>query len=105
MTKEVKTLTNKEVDALVEAYVKFKKAEAEFKALKDMLTADIEPGKHTGKNGYVNKSVSTRTTVDYKQLLEDNPDIDVAKYTTEKEVVMITVQNLKSEDSLLRHIF
>ena len=108
MTKEVKTLDKQEVDALVKAYVKYKAAEAEFKALKETLTNDIEPGKHVGKYGYVNKSVSTRTTVDYKKLLEDNPDIDISKYTTEKEVVMVTIQNLLTEDDekgLLRHLF
>jgi len=106
MTKEVKTLSEKEVDALVKAYVKYKAAEAEFKLLKDTLvTDDIQPGKYTGKNGYINKSTSIRSSVDYKKLLEDNPDIDVSSYTTEKEVTMVTVTNLVTSDSLIRHLF
>jgi len=105
MTKEVKTLSDKEIDALIKAYVKYKAAEAEFKALKDMLTNDLRPGKYTGKNGYINKAVSVRSTIDYKRMIIDNPSIDVSAYTTEKEVAVVTIQNLTEDVNLLRHLF
>ena len=94
MTNEMKTLSDKDIKTLVNAYVEFKAAEAKFKSIKDALTKDIAPGKHVSEFGIVTKTVSTRSSVDYSKMLEDNPQIDVTEYTTEKEVVSVTIQNL-----------
>ena len=100
MTNEVKTLSDNESKVLAEAYSEYKTAEAKFKLLKDTLTKDLTEGKHIAKYAIVNKTTNVRTTVDYKKACEDN-DIDVSDYTTDKEVVTVTIQPLTVKKSLL----
>lgn len=93
MTNEVKTLSDSASLELAKAFSEYKAAEARFKLLKDTLTKDLTEGKHIAKYAIVNKVTSTRAIVDYKKACEDN-NIDVSEYTTDKEVVTITVQPL-----------
>lgn len=95
MTKVNKTLSEKDVSKLVKAYVKFKKAEKEFKQLKEELTKDIIDGKYFSEDGYVNKSSSVRTYIDTERLFDEHPEIDPNDYLTEKEVSMTTICNLR----------
>lgn len=95
MTKEVKVLNEKQVKALVKAYVEYKKAENAFKKLKDELCKDIIEGKHESDVGYVLKTTSKRSSLDKTRLFEDHPEINEEEYLTEKEVTTITIQNLR----------
>lgn len=100
MTNEVRTLSDNEGKTLAEAYSEYKAAEAKFKLLKDTLTKDLTEGKHITKYCIITKTTYAKDSVDYKQACEDN-NVDVSKYTTEKQVTTTTVQPLTVKKSLL----
>lgn len=95
MTKVNKVLDKKEVSKLIKAYVKFKKAEKEFKQLKEELTKDLLDGKYFSDDGYVNKTTSTRTYIDTDRLFDEHPEIDPNDYLKEKEISTTTISNLR----------
>lgn len=91
-----KVLSEKQIKELITAYTTYKKAENNFKRIKESLTKDLKPGKYESINyGYILKSESSRTSVDLDALLKDYPQIDVNDYTITKQVVMTTIHNLK----------
>lgn len=91
-----KVLSEKQIKELITAYTNYKKAENNFKRIKEALTKDLKPGKYESASyGYILKSESTRTSVDLDTLLKDHPQIDVNDYTITKQVVMTTIHNLK----------
>lgn len=88
-----KVLNDKQIKQMIQAYVKYKLAENQFKRIKDELTKDLIPGKYESKYGHVTKTISIRKAVDYTAMLRDNPQINVEEYTQEKESTLITVHN------------
>ena len=70
-----KELTKEEIKQLVESYVAYKKAEDEFKSLKDNLTKDLENGSFVSEIGKVMKSTSKSKCFNTSAFKSDNPDI------------------------------
>lgn len=96
MTKETyKTLEEKQIKKLVDAYVKYKKAEAEFKRLKDEMTKDIAEGKYESKYGNITKNIMTRHSLDANKLKDEHPEIDFDEYMNTTTYTSVTVQNLR----------
>lgn len=95
MTKVNKKLEEKDMQKLINAYVKYKLAEKEFKNLKETIMKDIAEGKYICKKGYINKVKSVRTYIDTNKILEDHPEINEEDYLKETEVVTVTICNLK----------
>lgn len=94
-------LTDKEIKELVIAYVEYKKAKDRFDELKKKLTADLIPGKYESKFGQVTKTVFDKEITDWKQLIKDNPNLDVDKYTEKRETTMVFIQNLNTASGIL----
>lgn len=76
---------------LVKAFQAYKNAEKTFRDVRDKIMKDVELGKYEGKAGVIAKTSHVREYTDHKQILEDYPEIDVAKYTHTKEVELITI--------------
>lgn len=87
-----KELTKEEIKQLVESYVAYKKAEDEFKSLKDNLTKDLENGSFVSEIGKVMKSTSKSKCFNTSAFKSDNPDI-YEEYLDEKDVVKVTITN------------
>ena len=107
MSKTIKTsLSINEVKKLVEAKQELDNAKAKYDMLKEELCPEaLAAGKYFADGiGVVTKNVTVRSTVNYKKLLEEHPDIDVSKYTEYTEVASILVKPLMSNDSLLKRI-
>lgn len=95
MTKVINSLDKKQIKELIRAYVDYKKAEANFKRLKEQLTKDLVEGRYESDLGYVNKFTSTRTYIDTDKLFDEHPEIDPNDYLKERDVTTVTVCNLK----------
>ena len=91
MTKQRK-LKNNEVETLIMAYVAYKKAEANYKALKEKLCKDIAEGLYTSQNGSVRKTCMRKSRVNLELLFRRNPKIKKIDYTETYSADMITVQ-------------
>ena len=68
---------------------------------------ELAAGKYFAEGiGIVTKNSTVRATVNYKKLLEEHPEIDVAKYTEYTEVSSLLVKPLSdNNDSLVKRIF
>ena len=94
-------LTEKEIKELVIAQVEYKKAKDKFDEIKERLTKDLEPGKYEGKFGKVTKTIFEKTRTDWKRLIDDNPEIDVNKYSESQESVSVFIQNYNTASGIL----
>lgn len=97
MTQEIKTLTDKEIKQLVDAYVDYKKAEDRFKVLKEKLTSDLIEGAYVGKAGKIVKSIATQSSLDIKRLIEEHPELEalIDSYRRNSEFSRVTISNYK----------
>lgn len=100
------TLTIQQIKELSAAKSELDAAKIKFDMLKEEYCPESLPaGKYFAENeGVVMKSATVRGTVNYKQLLEEHPEIDVEKYTEYKEVVSVIVKPLKDTSSILKKI-
>lgn len=94
-------LTEKEIKELVIAQVEYKKAKDKFDEIKERLTKDLAPGKYEGKFGKVTKTIFEKTRTDWKRLIDDNPEIDVNKYSESQESVSVFIQNYNTASGIL----
>lgn len=107
MSKTVKkSLSISEIKELVEAKQELDNAKEKLDILKEKFKIDdLAAGKYFAEGeGVVTKNVTVRATVNYKKLLEDNPNIDVKVYTEYTEVSSVLIKPLKSNESLLKRI-
>lgn len=106
MSKTKTSLSISEIKELSEAKKQLDNAKTKFDMLKDTYCPEeLAAGKYFAEGvGVVTKNTTVRATVNYKKLLEEHPDIDVAKYTEYTEVTSILVKPL-SNDSLVKRIF
>jgi len=95
-----KQLTENEIKELVLAQIEYKKAKDKFDEVKERITKDLEPGKYEGKAGKIIKTLFTKMKTNYKQLLWDNPDIDISKYEEPQEVSSVVIQNYNTTNSI-----
>lgn len=100
------SLSISEVKKLVELKQELDNAKAKFDAYKEEhCPEELVAGKYFAEGiGVVTKNITVRSTVNYKKLLEDHPEIDVSKYAEYTEVASILVKPLMTNDSLLKRI-
>lgn len=95
-----KQLTDNEIKELVLAQIEYKKAKDKFDALKAQLTDDLDFGTYIGKYGKVMKNSYIKNITDWKRLVRENPDIDVANYEKQQEVTSVVIQNYNTTTSI-----
>lgn len=96
------TLTIQQIKELAAAKSALDAAKINFDMLKDKYCANISAGKYYAEGeGIVLKTVTVRSIVDYKTMLEEHPEINVEKYTEYKEVGSVTIKPLKNTTSKL----
>ena len=95
-----KQLTDNEIKELILAQIEYKKAKDKFEALKSQLTDDLEAGTYVCKYGKVMKNSYLKSFTDWKRLVRENPDIDVANYEKQQEVTSVVIQNYNTTTSI-----
>lgn len=98
--KMTKQLTDNEIKELVLAQIEYKKAKDKFDALKAQLTDDLDDGTYVCKYGKVMKNHYIKSITDWKRLVRENPDIDVADYEKQQEVSSVLIQNYNTTTSI-----
>lgn len=101
MTKK-RTLTDEEINMLVNLQAEYQKAKSNFENAKRKLCADLLPNTYTNSTGdcEVTKRITERALVDYKAIVLDNDVIDrcnvkLDQYTTSQEVSVISMKNFR----------
>lgn len=100
MTK--KTLTDEEINTLVNLQAEYQKAKANLDNAKRALCDGLEPDTYTNSTGdcTVTKRLDIRTPIDYKAIVNDYNVIERCKvkldrYMETKEVSVITMKNFR----------
>lgn len=71
----VKGITKADMTKLVDAYINYKKAEAEFKRIKTKVVDNLEPGIYENEVGKVNKYIVKRKLLNSEKLAEEHPEV------------------------------
>lgn len=102
MTKQIKTLTDKQIEELVKAYVEYKNAEQKFKDLKEKYTKDLVEGKFSAEGiGEIIKTKFTRSSLNSTRLSEEHPEINLDEYKDTTETTSVTVKNKMVNNKIL----
>lgn len=103
-----KSLTINDIKTLVKLNNRYQEAKEALDIAKaELVPASVLAGKYFEEGvGSVNKVITTQTTVDYKKLLEDHPEIDIEEYTTYHDSSRIYIKNPSDDDkALIRKVF
>lgn len=71
----VKGITKADMTKLVDAYINYKKAEAEFKRIKAKVVDNLEPGIYANEVGRVHKYVVERKLLNSEKLAKEHPEV------------------------------
>ena len=71
----IKGITKTDMEKLVNSYVNYKKAEAEFKKIKAKVVDNLEPGIYENELGKVNKYVVERKLLNSEKLAQEHPEV------------------------------
>lgn len=101
MSKTKRALTTSDVKTLVKLNKAYKDAKQKLEEAKaELCPASVTEGKYSVDGiGNVCKVSIVQTVVDYKQMIEDHPEINLKKYTTYKEAPRILINEPKKEEA------